>query len=499
MAKRFVSIWFPYLVTDWHSCKQPFLKEQAFVLKATVRNRIVITAASPLARLQGIQANMLLADAKALYPSLHVIDDKPMLATQLCDRIAEWCIRFTPVASPDYPAGILLDASGCTHLWGGEEAYLKDIAGRLSKRGYTVRAAMADTIGCAWAMARYGKGGVVVKGKVVEALSPLPVAALRIDDETNAVLHKLGLRQVKDIVDLPRTSLRRRFGTALLQRLRQTLGEEEEHIIPVYPIEAYGERLPCIEPIKRREGIEIALQHLLSMLCARLRNEGKGLRKAFFRAYQLDGGASGIEISTGQPTQNTEHLFHLFSIKLSSIEPKEGIELFLLEATVVEDAVIKQEGLWQTGGGLMDTKISDLMDRFITRFGQEAVHRFLPTEHYWPERSFKLASSLIEEPATGWKLDRPRPMQLLSPPEKIEVTAPIPDYPPLNFRHKGQLHKVVKADGPERIEQEWWIQEGEHRDYYAVEDEEGRRYWLFRSGHYKETTSPNWYLHGYFA
>lgn len=502
MGKRFVSIWFPYLATDWHTRKQPLLKDKAFVLKATVRNRVIITAANPLARAQGIRTSMVLADAKALYPSLHVLDDKPTLAKQLADRIAEWCIRFTPVASADYPNGVLLDASGCTHLWGGEEAYLKDITGRLSQRGYTVRASIADTIGCAWAMTRYGRETVVGKGIQSQALLPLPVNALRLNPETITVLQKLGLRQIKDVISIPHVSLRRRFGDELPKRLRQALGEEEEeeeNIVPVHPAESYGERLPCIEPIKTREGIEIALHRLLTALCSRLCKEGKGLRTAFFRAYRMDGGTSGIEISTSQPLQNAERIFHLFSIKLSIIEPKEGIELFLLEATRVEDAIVKQEGLWQTGSGSLDAEVFHLMDRFANKLGHQGVQRFLPTEHYWPERSFVKASSLNEQPATEWKLDRPRPLHLLSPPEIIEVTAPVPDYPPLNFRHKNDLHKIVKADGPERIEQEWWIQDGEHRDYYAVEDEEGKRYWLFRSGHYNETTKPKWYLHGYFA
>src|SRR5215217_1717840 len=144
MAKRFVSIWFPYLTTDWHARLQPPLREKAFILKATVHNRVVVTAANPLARSQGIHKGMVLADAKALYPSLHVLDDNPTLVTQLLDQIAKWCIRFTPVAAPDYPAGIILDASGCMHLWGSEEAYVRDIVERLSKRGYVVRAAMAD-------------------------------------------------------------------------------------------------------------------------------------------------------------------------------------------------------------------------------------------------------------------------------------------------------------------------------------------------------------------
>jgi protein ImuB len=499
MNKRFVSIWFPYLVTDWHARKQPHLRNEAFVLKSTVRNRVVITAANALAEAQGIFKTMVLADAKALYPSLYVMDDKPPLATQLADRIAEWCIRFTPAAAPDYPNGILLDASGCTHLWGGEEAYLKDIIKRLTQRGYTVRAAMADTIGCAWAMARYSNQLIIEKGKQTEALLNLPVIALRIDEETNEVLQKLGLRKISDVISIPAKSLRRRFGNLLLQRLRQAIGEEEENIIPVYPLEVYQERLPCIEPIKTKEGIEIALQHLLTNLCNRLSKEGKGLRKAFFRAYQLDGGTSGIEITTNQPSQKVEHLFHLFGIKIFAIEPKEGIELFLLEATVVEEAPIKQEGLWQTGSGILDGEVLDLMDRFSNRLGIESVQRFLPTEHYWPERSFKRAADLNEKPSTGWKLDRPRPLQLLNPPELIQVTAPVPDYPPLNFRHKGELHIIVNADGPERIEQEWWIQEGEHRDYYAVEDKEGKRYWLFRSGHYNNIRLPKWYLHGFFA
>src|SRR5689334_12118688 len=127
VSRRFVSIWFPYLATDWHERKEPQLHDRAFVLKSSVHNRVVITAANALAKAQGIYENMVLADARALYPSLHVMDDKPMLTKQLACRIAEWCIRFTPIASADHPNGVLLEASGCTHLWGGEEAYINDI------------------------------------------------------------------------------------------------------------------------------------------------------------------------------------------------------------------------------------------------------------------------------------------------------------------------------------------------------------------------------------
>jgi protein ImuB len=285
----------------------------------------------------------------------------------------------------------------------------------------------------------------------------------------------------------------------IIQRLNQAMGTEQEFIEPVYPVEPYQERLPCIEPIARIEGIEIALEQLLDKLCKRLRHEGKGLRAAYFRCYCVDSKVSGIQVSTSRASSSVDHLFHLFQLKLSTIEPGLGIELFVLEATKVENHSPVQEEFWKQNTGLNNNHLSELIDRISGKIGSESIHRYLPDEHYWPERSFKEASSLAEQPTTEWKIDRPRPLQLLSSPEIVEVTAPVPDYPPMLFRYKGKLHKINKADGPERIEQEWWIEEGEHRDYYAVEDEEGCRYWLFRSGHYDAQKKPLWFIHGFFA
>jgi len=230
-----------------------------------------------------------------------------------------------------------------------------------------------------------------------------------------------------------------------------------------------------------------------------LKKEGKGLRTAYFRGYRTDNLAQGIEIGTSRPSNNTEHLFSLFQLKLGSLEPKEGFELFVLEATKVEDCAPTQEKFWKETGGINNAEIGELIDRVSSKAGKDAIIRYLPDEHWWPERSVKKATSLDEQPATEWRTDRPRPLHLLTPPEIIEVTAPIPDYPPMLFRYKNKVHKIVKADGPERIEKEWWIEEGEHRDYYCVEDEEGKRYWLFRSGHYDEGKKVQWFLHGMFA
>ena len=499
MARRFVSIWFRHLTTDWFTLRQPHLKKLPFVLRAASHGRMVITAANARAERQGITSGMVLADASAIIPDLEVLDDQPDLTDKLLKRLAEWCIRFTPIAAIDPPDGISLDVTGCTHLWGGDQSYVAEIVKKLNARGYDVRAAIADTLGVAWGVARFGKESLVVAGNQhIEALLSLPPEALRLEEDAVERLHKLGLHQIRQFITMPRSSLRRRFGHHFIRRLDMALGQEIEVIESVQPIEPYQERLPCLEPIVTATGIEIALQQLLKTLCLRLHQEQKGLRSAIFKCYRVDGKMVQVEIGTNRPSHHVTHLFKLFELKLPLIEPALGIELFILEAPKVEDHLPVQEKILEGSAGLEDVRLSELIDRLASKIRMQSIHRYMPDEHYWPERSFRETKSLQEKLTTSWREDKLRPLELLLIPENIEVTAPIPDYPPMLFRHKGKIHKIIKTDGPERIEQEWWLQQGQHRDYYRVEDEEGNRYWLFRLGHYDDKVY-RWFMHGVFA
>jgi protein ImuB len=500
MQKRYIAIWFRHLLTDWLTLRRPELITVPFVFAVKDHGRQIITAANPLAESEGLAPGMVIADAKAIVPLLEVVDDIPGKDKKLLAALGEWCIRYTPVIAVDAPNGLILDISGCTHLWGGEGPYLKEVVNRLRSKGYDVRAAMADTIGTAWAIARFGKITPIIANKLqAEALMPLPPAALRLEASVLERLQKLGLRTISSFMTMPRSVLRRRFGESILLRIGQALGNEEEYLQPIHPIEPYQERLPCLEPIRTAVGIEIAIQRLLEMLCMRLRKEGKGVRTAVLKGYRLDGRVVQAEIGTSLATYNAHHLFKLFELKICTIEPALGIELFTMDAPKVEDIPPGQEVMWTTNPGLEDTSIAELLDRLAGKVGEATIHRYLPDEHYWPERSIKKSTSIRERPSVSWRNDKPRPVQLLSRPEPIDVTAPIPDYPPMLFRYKGEVHHIKKADGPERIEREWWLESGQHRDYYHVEDNDGRRYWLFRSGHYNSDGSNQWFLHGFFA
>jgi protein ImuB len=461
---------------------------------------MVITATNTLADQLGITTGMAAADARAIFPALTVRDDMPDLRERLLKKLAEWAIRFSPCIGIDQPDGLIIDATGCAHLWQGEKAYATYIIQKLEERGYKVSIGMADSMAMAWGLARYsGEKCSIVHGNLTDKFLSLPAQALRLEAETIEKLYKLGLMRIRHFIHMPATSLRKRFGKQIIDRIQQAMAMKDEHLEPIFPLEPYEERLPCMEPIITGTGVEIALEQLLSSLCTTLTKQEKGIRMALFKCYAIDGKQYDITIETNRPSIHAKHLFKLFEIKLLSVEAKAGIELFTLTAVKVEAHTAAQENLWEISSGLEHIRLAELIDHLSGRIGKQAVKRYLPDEHHIPEKSVKLATTLQEEPQTTWKILPQRPLHLLDPPQPIEVTAPIPDYPPMLFRQQGKLHKIMHADGPERIEQEWWIAPGRHRDYYAVEDEEGKRYWLFRSGHYDEEKTYKWYLHGYFA
>ncbi|SFW87358.1 Y-family DNA polymerase [Chitinophaga sancti] len=499
MHRRYVSIWFPFLLTDWYERKQPASKRMPLVFVISDHGRLMVSAANEAARKAGVDMGMAATDAKALVPGLLVVDEPAGQNEKLLRGIGEWCIRFSPVVAIDLPDGLLIDASGCAHLWAGEDKYLSEITYKLNAFGYTNRVAIADTAGCAWAIARFSEGQrIVVPGEQLKALLPLPPASLRPEKAVAEKFYKLGFYHISSFIHFPRPMLRRRFGEHLLLRIAQALGQAEEYLLPLKLQKAWEERLPCLEPISTRVGIEIAASTLLEKLCSRLAAQGLGIRQAVLRCYRVDGEQQQVEVGTGLPSDQPGHLFKLLELKIGQIAPGLGIELFLLEARKVEKIKPGQHAFW-SDSGLNTSAISELLDRLAGKFGADHIHRFLPQEHYWPERSFERVDDLRAQPTSGWREDITRPVWLLGRPEPIEVMAPIPDYPPILFIYKGRRHQVKKADGPERIEREWWMDEGEHRDYFVVEDEDGKRYWLFRSGYYDGNKKNQWFIHGFFA
>lgn len=500
MQKRYVSIWFPALMHDWMIRKNPDLVGKPFVLTTMDHGRIRITSADAKLNSKGVFAGMNLADARVFVAKLEGIEEEKGRAEKILKGLGEWLIRFSPVVSIDSNDGLFIDASGCAHLWGSEKQYLTEIHKRIEAFGYRVRIAMAGTPGAAWAVARFGKNkAIITNGSELKAVSSFPPHALRIDAEWVAQFQKLGLRKLSDFIMFDQYAIRRRFGEDVCKRIRQLKGQEEEFIQPIIPIDAYQCRLNCHEPVNGRKSVEIALEKLLKELSTRLLSEGKGLRHAVFECYRIDQQKSFIEIRTAQANADEKHLFKLFEYHFPELAPDPGVELFVLTARQVQSLETRQELIFQDNNGPSIMALNRLFDRMRSKLHEKQISIFDPAEHHWPERAVKFHEGLPTIDKAEWPSDKPRPIRLEKPPIPIEVTAPIPDYPPMLFRLYGQLHKVIRADGPERLEQEWWIGEGLHRDYYIIEDDKAVRYWIFRLGHYDPTIKASWYIHGIFA
>jgi protein ImuB len=508
---RFLGLWLMRLATDRIVRQRSAPDPRPLVVTGRRGNVERLTAVDAAAAELGLKPGLALAEARARYPDLAVVAEHSADDRRLLDDIADWCQRYTPLLAVDPPDGLLLDIAGCAHLYGGEDRLLGDLLARIAGFGFAARAAIASTIGTAFAAARFGAAGIVAPGGERAALGPLPLAALRLPDETVAALRRVGLKRVGDILDLPRAPLAARFGDDLLRQLARALGTEREPLTPLLPVAAYVAEQPFAEPIAGEDDVLRVIERLAARLKPMLERRGEGARLIELALFRTDGAVRRIVISTSRPVRDPPAVRALYVERLASLadalDPGFGFDLARLSVLVAEPCPPEQIGL---GERVDDADLDRLIDRLSARFGSRRVMRLIANDSHIPELA---ATPLPAQAGTildaGWAAFRrfrsgaelsPRPLRLLVKPEPIEAIAAIPDGPPVRFRWRRAFHEVVAADGPERIEGAWWSEEGgPARDYFRVEDKAGHRFWLFRAGLYRSTVQPQWFLHGTFA
>jgi len=465
---------------------------QPLVTRAHDGQRMVIATVDAAARMQGLRAFMPLAHAMAMVPDLVVADADPEGDGRALSDLAAWCLHVSPMTAPDPPDGLCIDTSGCAHLHGGEQSMLDTLVGRLAAAGLSARAGLADTPGAAHAVARHGTGtvAIIAPGGQVDALALLPLRALRIADEVAGSLHRLGFDLIGQLYTTPRGPLARRFGDTLLLR-------------PVLPPETISIRRTFVEPIATAEAFAAVILALVGEACAMLQARGAGARTLDLVFERVDGSAQVVRIGTARPVRGPMHLARLLDERIETVDPGLGVEAMRLVLPLVEPLAPVQRisDLGGNSGEAVD--IAVLIDRLSNRLGAGRVYRVASVESDVPERAVAAIPPLAPSDGRSWTTPWPRPVRLLPRPEPVEAMGLLPDHPPRTFTWRRVRHRVVHADGPERITGEWWRRSSERaavRDYWVVEDENGCRFWLFRQGDGLDPATGGlaWFLHGFF-
>lgn len=456
-------------------------------LIATEANRVRLTAIDKAAKAEGLKIGMSLADARALVPVLLTGHSDPAGDTTALERLADWCGRFSPWVATDGEDGLLLEITGVPHLFGGEQNMLQQVHRTITGLSLGCGLAIGDTPASAWAWARFGAGGILPPRSGLDRLGTLPVHALRLAAELSDQLITLGLRTVADIAKLPRAPLARRFGLDLLNRLDALLGERIDPISPRSTPAPWRSRADLAEPILTRGAIDTLLERLLEALCGLLEQEHLGARQLALHAFRVDGEVQTLRIGTAKANRNPKHLFRLFRDTLDGIEPGFGIETMLLEATAA-DPLSAEQAAFDGRDQVATSGFPQLIDRLQARLGSHAVYRLVPLDSHCPERAVGRVRPLARS-GDGHASHDLRPIHLLPRPEFAEMAGD-----GTAFRWRRVLRPIRHAIGPERLSAEWWRGglDVTYRDYFRIEDEQGKRYWLFRS-------AEGWFVHGFFA
>jgi protein ImuB len=522
--RRILSLWLPRLPTD--RIKRQLSRSNAepvsnfpCIVVAKQNNALQVSALDDAAARLGLEACLPLANARAVCPDVQVFDADEAADVQALNAIADWCDRFTPLVALDSPHGLLLDITGCAHLFGGEAALMRMVCDALTRQGFAVSAAIAGTSICARTMNRHVHGRVVGDGEEADSVKPLPVFALGADDAIIRGLRRAGLKTIGDVASRARHEITARFGAGFTTLLEQALGQGDAPISPRKPLPDYIVEKRFAEPVLTDAVISATLSRLARTLIAAMERQAKGARRLEASFFRTDGAVRAITVDTGQPVTRPEVIDRLFRERLDALsdplDPGFGFDLVRLSASRTEIVVQQQRDL---DANLHDNdELAALIDRIAARIGGRRVVVHLPQDTHIPERASLAAAAqhhLAAAALAAWPArvegEPPlRPLRLFERPEPIEVLfAEVPDKPPRHFKWRRASHTIVRAEGPERVAMEWWRSQETMptRDYFRVEDEAGVRFWLYRDGLYGEIVQedgkavpPDWFVHGLFA
>ena len=491
---RVLCIWLPQLPLDRFARLGDPHTEGAFAVVAETGNAWRVTHVSAAAKAAGVEVGLSLADARAICPGLASEPADVMREQAFLMALARWADRLSPRVALDGPDGLLLDISGCAHLFGGEAAMGRQCRELLDALKIESRVGIADTKAGARALARCAGDAIAIAapGETADALSPLPVAGLDLPPRVADDLRRVGLDCIGQLYAVQPRELARRFGIETARSLAAALGQTREPFTPLKPAAVYAARMTLPEPIGLQADLERVIERLAESVCERLRGDAKAARRFVLALRCVDTGDHEFRIGFARPCAAVKPILEQLSRPLARLRIEYGADRLRLAAEEVEPVRPLQTVIDR------DTGSSEQLDRIVStlgnRLGFDRVRRFAARESHLPEREFDTVEAATGGEKTWTRTPGSRPVRLFVPPEPLRPLEA--GRPPRRFAWRNGTYETKSATGPERLAPEWWkAGDPRIRDYWRVQTRSGPRLWLMS---HPGERPPDWFVAGRF-
>ena len=492
---RILSIWLPQLPLDRLVRYSDPRLDGPFAITSDIKNATRLTHLNELARKAGLTPGLSIPDARAICPDLLTEPSDQLREGSLLRALWRWADQLSPRVALDAPDGLLLDISGCSHLFGGEAAMGNEACTRLIDMQITSQIGIADTKGAARAMARFGTGPVSIasSGDTHDALKPLPIEALDIPQKTIAELAQSGLKVVGQLYEVKSSELARRFGLELTKALGTSTGQSPDPVTPAAADPVYAARMTLPEPIGFQSDLENVLERLATSVCGRLQDRQKGARRFVLTVRCVDTGDHPLVVGFAKPCFEVGPILQQFARPMDDLKIEYGADWFWLEAQSIEPIRLRQTRLGEAVDA--EDSVARAISTIGNRIGFDHVRKFEVRDSHLPEREFTAVEAIDRHVDPVWrKAPRRRPIRFYHRPEFLRALEP--GRPPMRFEWRRKAYETATAKGPERLTSEWW-RDGDMRtrDYWTVQTQQGLRLWLVT---YPGVEPPQWYVAGKF-
>lgn len=465
--------------------------EEPFAIVAEQKSALRLQVLNATAEALGLYQGMALADARGAVPQLLTRTRDPVREERLLFALHRWAHRFSPFVGMDAPDALALDSTGCAHLFGGEDAMMQAVRGEAEGLGFETRAALADTKGAAQALARFAHQDsiIVPPGESAQVISALPVAALGAQSRH---LRRLGLKTLGDVAHLPGADLTRRFGASMTRHLEETFGRAATPVAPVAIRKRYSGRLSFPDPIGMVDDVTAAAQKILSVLCEKLEQDGRGITALEMVVQRADGSSEIRCIGMARPSADQPAIMRQWRPVIENLDAGYGIDVIRMIVRGHAPLEVKQSALGQMA---RKGSLDDLIGTLGNRLGFDRITRPAPAESHLPGFNQVHVPAVTNGKAGTWPTRlAPDPLRLF-PAQPLEALSP--GRPPQSFRWRGKTFRVHRSEGPRRILPEWWQDAPERRaarDYWRVETEDGQRLWV--GAEPQPGAGRNWSVYG---